>query len=236
LGRLKTAADARPNRQRDFYDAGLLPVLAQFFQSKLKDLLEHAFTETAECYRSAHGKEPAVAFLFPYLFRFVTAKIFMDRADAQGWNNLNTPRQILDKAETHSGSGLLKRLPAEFLDRRVLAKAWESISGTLHFQNLSVPDLVGIYEDLFVDDATRRKEGIHSTPFGLASYIVNHLPWQKIPVDQRVVLEGFNGHGIFLAQAMERMRADLDPPYERRLPHRNRNRKRLEPRDKFLEA
>ena len=219
LGRLKLASDAKSNRQRDFYDAGLLPVLERFFQAKLRDLLEHAFAETAESYRSVHNKEPAVAFLFPYLFRFVTAKIFMDRADAEGWDRLNTPRQILDRAEKHSGSGLLQRLPAEFFDRRVLAKVWESISGTLHFQNLSVPDLVGIYEDLFIDDSTRRKLGIHSTPLGLASYIVNHLPWEKIPLDQRVVLEGFSGHGIFLAQAMERMRADLDPKLTPRQRH-----------------
>lgn len=219
LGRLKSASDAKPNRQRDFYDAGLLPVLGRFFQTKLKDLLERGFADTAERYRSVHGKEPAVAFLFPYLFRFVTAKIFMDRADAQGWDGLNTPRQILDKAERHSGSGLLERLPAEFLERRVLAKAWESISGTLHFQNLSVPDLVDIYEDLFIDDSTRRKLGVHSTPLGLASYIVNHLPWHKIPIDQRVVLEGFSGHGIFLAQAMERMRVDLDPKLTPRERH-----------------
>ncbi|HEV2695281.1 MAG TPA: hypothetical protein VG347_20475, partial [Verrucomicrobiae bacterium] len=164
LGRLKSVSDAKPNPQLDFYDTGLLPVLEGFFQAKLKDLLERSFADTAECYRSVHCEEPAVAFLFPYLFRFVTAKIFMDRADAKGWAGLNTPRQILDKAESHSGSGLLKRLPAEFLERRVLAKAWESISGMLHFQNLSVPDLVAIYEDLFIDDNTRRKLGVHSTP------------------------------------------------------------------------
>jgi hypothetical protein len=219
LGRLKSASDAKPNPQLDFYDTGLLPVLEEFFQAKLKDLLERAFADTAECYRSVHGKDPAVEFLFPYLFRFVTAKIFMDRADAQGWNSLSTPRQILDKAESHSGSGLLKRLPAAFLDRRVLAKAWGSIDGTLRFHNLSVPDLVAIYEDLFIDDTTRRKLGVHSTPLGLASYIVNHLPWDNIPIDQRVVLEGFCGHGIFLAQAMERMSQDLDPKWTPRQRH-----------------
>jgi hypothetical protein len=219
LGRLKTASDAKPNRQLDFYDTGLLPVLEQFFQSKLKDLLERAFADTAECYRSIHDSEPSVAHLFPYLFRFVTAKIFMDRADAEGWDGLSTPRQILDKAESHSGSGLLDKLPAQFLDRRVLAKAWDSISGHLHFNNLSVPDLVGIYEDLFIDDTTRRKLGVHSTPLGLASYVVNHLPWGKIPIDQRVVMEGFCGHGIFLAQAMERLRRDLDPKLSPRQRH-----------------
>ncbi len=219
LGRLRAVSEARPNRQLDFYDTGLLPVLEQFFQSKLKDLLERAFADTADCYRSVHGSEPVVAYLFPYLFRFVTAKIFMDRADAEGWGGLSTARQILDKAETHSGSELLNKLPAEFLDRRVLAKAWDSISRHLRFNNLSVPDLVIIYEDMFIDDVTRRRLGVHSTPLGLASYVVNHLPWDKLPIDQRVVLEGFCGHGIFLAQAMERLGRDLDPKLTPRERH-----------------
>lgn len=219
LGRLKLASDAKPNRQLDFYDTGLLPVLEQFFQAKLNDLLERAFADTADTYRSVHGSEPDVAYLFPYLFRFVTAKIFMDRADAQGWDGLENPRKILAKAENHSGSGLLKKLPTTFLDTRILTKAWNSISGTLHFQNLSVPDLVGVYEDLFINEETRRKLGVHSTPIGLASYIVNSLPWEKIPVDQRIVVEGFCGHGIFLAQAMERLRSDLDPKLTPRQRH-----------------
>jgi hypothetical protein len=211
LGRLKSASDAKPNPQLDFYDTGLMPVLAEFFQSKLKDLLERSFADTAACYRSVHGREPEVSFLFPYLFRFVTARIFMDRADARGWAGLDDPREILEKAETHSGSGLLARLPPTFLDRQVLAKAWASVSGTLHFQNLSVPDLALIYEDLFIDEKTRRELSVHSTPVGLADYVVEHLPWEKLPVNQRTVFEPFCGHGIFLARAMERLRVDVDP-------------------------
>ncbi|HEV2691599.1 MAG TPA: N-6 DNA methylase, partial [Verrucomicrobiae bacterium] len=53
----------------------------------------------------------------------------------------------------------------------------------------------------------------------LASYIVNHLPWDKVPVEQRFILEGFCGHGIFLAQAMERMGQDLDPKWTPRQRH-----------------
>jgi hypothetical protein len=211
LGRLKTPSDAKPNRQLDFYDTGLMPVLAEFFRTKLKDLLERAFADTAECYKSVHHQQPAVAYLFPYLFRFVTAKIFMDRADAHGWDKLDDPLKILQKAEQHSGSGLLEKLPETFLDKRILAKAWSGISGTLHFQNLSVPDLADTYESSFINDKTRKELGVHSTPRGLADYIVEHLPWDDLPVDKRLVFEPFNGHGIFLACAMERLGRDLDP-------------------------
>src|SRR5205823_1407012 len=98
---------------------GLVPVLEELFQTKLKDLLERAFQATAACYEFVHGQSPGLPFLFPYLFRFVTAKIFTDRADAQGWAGLGSPLEILEKAEQHSGSGLLAQLPKEFLDWRV---------------------------------------------------------------------------------------------------------------------
>ena len=210
LGRLKTAADAKPNQQLDFYDTGLMPVLEEFFRSKLKDLLERAFAETAECYKAVHGQSPSVAHLFPYLFRFVTAKIFMDRADARGWGGLEDPLAILQKAEQHSGSGLLQKLPKSFLSKRVLEKAWTSISGNLHFQNLSVPDLADTYESSFINNETRKELGIHSTPRGLADYVIEHLPWQEVPVEERIVFEPFCGHGIFLACALERLSRDLD--------------------------
>lgn len=219
IGRLKSASDVRTSQQLDFYDAGLLPVLEQFFQSKLKDLLERAFSDTAECFRSVHGRDPEVSCLFPFLFRFVTAKIFMDRADAKGWENLSSPKQILNRAEAHSGSGLLNKLPKEFLDGRILTKAWESISRSLHFENLSVPDLVGIYEDLFIDDTARRNLGVHGTPVALATYVINQMPWETVPVDERVVLEPFCGHGVFLAQAMERLGRDLNSKLTPRQRH-----------------
>lgn len=219
LGRIKVPGDTRPNRQLDFFDAGLMPVLAEYFQSKLKDLLERSFVSTAECFEDLHGEKPAVAFLFPLLFRFVTAKIFMDRADAKGWDNLSSPRAVLEKAEDHSGSDLLKKLPKSFLHNKLLAEAWQSISNTLHFQNLSVPDLAYIYESSFINENTRRELGVHSTPLGLAEYIVQNLPWGDIPVDERRVFEPFCGHGIFLASAMNRLREDLPDDMNPRQRH-----------------
>ena len=187
LGRVKKAADVAADPQLDLFNRGLLPVLEKFFGRELKILLEAAFATTVECYRSVHSAEPDVRSLFPFLFRFVTAKIFIDRKEARGWDGLGTPQQIFQKAEDHSGSGLLAKLPPEFLHQRVLAAAWESISGSLNFQNLWVPDLAEIYESAFITKATRKQLGTHSTPHGLAEYVVNHLPWETLPVERRRV-------------------------------------------------
>ncbi len=219
LGRIKSFGEVKANRQLDFFDVGLVPVLSEFFQTKLKDLLERAFSRTAACYLQVHGHEPSIEYLFPYLFRFVTAKIFMDRADAKGWDDLSTPLAVLEKAESHSGSGLLAKLPGSYLHTDVLSEAWSSISESFHFQNLSVPDLAFIYESTFINDATRRQLGVHSTPLGLAEYIVQQLPWDGIPVEERRVFEPFSGHAIFLACAMERLREDLKPNLTPRQRH-----------------
>jgi N-6 DNA Methylase len=211
LGRVKRTADVVPEPQLELFQRGLLPVLEKFFRSELKTLLECAFTETADCFRRVHSAEPDVRSLFPFLFRFVTAKIFMDRADAKGWDNLGTPRQIFEKAEVHSGSDLLAKLPRTYLDRRILAHAWESISGTINFQNIAVADLAEIYESAFITEKTRKELGVHSTPHGLADYIVQHLPWKTLPIERRRVFEPFSGHAMLLAAAMARLGEDLDP-------------------------
>ncbi len=211
IGRIKSAAAVRPNRQLDFFDLGYFPVLTEFFQTKLKDLLERAFSRTAISYEQVHGQSPEVTSLFPYLFRFVAAKIFMDRADARGWDGLSDPLEILRKAEHHSGSDLLEKLPKPFFHPQVLEQAWLSVSRTLNFQNLSVPDLAFIYESSFINEQTRRELGVHSTPVGLANYIIEHLPWERLPIDERVVFEPFCGHGVFLASALTRLGVDLAP-------------------------
>ena len=139
LGRVKTARGVSVAVQTDIFDTGLAPALARKFQERLKEQLELSFAEIAEAYRSEHGREPEVAPLFAFLFRFVTAKIFMDRRDAKGWDKLDKPLEILEAAERHTG--LLGHPTSDFRRKRILAAAWESIRRNLHFQNLSVPDL-----------------------------------------------------------------------------------------------
>jgi hypothetical protein len=209
LGRVKAPADISARSQPDIFDNGLVPALERQFQTRLKELLEHSFQEIGAAYKQVHGRAPKVSPLFAFLFRFVTAKIFMDRADAIGWHGLNDPLEILKAAEKQTG--LLDKPESDFRRQHILDTAWASVKSTLHFQNLSVPDLAFVAESAFITDTTRDEFGVHSTPAGLADYVVNHLPWEEVPVAERVVLEAFSGHGIFLAKAMGRLGQDLAP-------------------------
>ena len=217
LGRVKRVDDVAPQSQPDLFDTGLAKALEKRFQARLKDLLEHSFAEIESAYRQVHGHAPKVSPLFSFLFRFVTAKIFMDRADATGWAGLSDPLEILKAAEKQTG--LLDKPQSDFRRKPILDAAWRSISSTLHFQNLSVPDLAFVAESAFITNRTRKELGVHSTPAGLADYIVNQLPWDQVPPDERVVWEPFCGHGIFLAKAMERLAQDIDPSWSAKRRH-----------------
>jgi hypothetical protein len=217
LGRVKRAGDMAPQSQPELFDTGLAKALEKRFQTRLKELLEHSFAEIASAYGQVHGRAPKVSPLFSFLFRFVTAKIFKDRADATGWDELDDPLEILKAAEKQTG--LLDKPQSDFRRKPILDAAWHSISSTLHFQNLSVPDLAFVAESAFITDRTREELGVHSTPAGLADYIVNQLPWDQVPPDERVVWEPFCGHGIFLAKAMERLAQDIDPSLSARRRH-----------------
>src|SRR5258706_8235513 len=95
LGRVKSTAEVSARSQNDLFDSGLVAALERQFQTRLKELLEHSFKEIETAYRQLHNRGPKVPALFAFLFRFVTAKIFMDRADAKGWAGLSDPLEIL---------------------------------------------------------------------------------------------------------------------------------------------
>lgn len=207
LSRVKSALS--PNTQLNFFDANLLPQLEEFFQPRLKDVLERSFVQIEDCFQNVHGQNPNIEQLFNYLFRFVTAKIFQDRGDVEGWTDLTDPLVILQKATAHSGLETGTQLPSTFLDPRLLNVAWKSVSTTLNFQNFFVPEVAFIYEEAFINAKTRKELGIHSTPERLVNYIVEHLPWEQIDIEQRRVFEPFCGHGIFLASSLERLKRDV---------------------------
>lgn len=217
MGRIRTARSFEVSSQPELFDTGLANALGRRFQIRLTEQLETSFQEIAAAYRFEHNREPEVAALFAFLFRFVTAKIFKDRGDAEGWADLQTPIDILTAAEKHTG--LLDRPESDFRRKRILEAAWASVSRNLHFQNLAVPDLAFVAESAFISDRTRDEFGVHSTPAGLAEYIVEQLPWEQVPVMDRVVWEPFCGHGIFLAKALERLGRDLPREFTPRKRH-----------------
>ena len=83
---------------------------------------------------------------------------------------------------------------------------WDNFRNAFNFQNLSVDDLAFIYENTLIRKETRKQFGIHSTPPAIAELIVDRLPFELLPEDERFVIEPCAGHGVFLVAALRRLR------------------------------
>jgi hypothetical protein len=197
--------------QLDFYDDHLLPFLEGRNFEKLDHVLHSVISKSKQTYRRLANRTPPFQELFPLAFRLIAAKVFRDRGYAGGWSSDNAA-VALRAIEKHYNVGA-DALPQSTVHRAdVLQKIWEVILSLFHFANLSEDDLALIFEKTFITPATRKKLGIHSTPPRVAQYLVNKLPLETIPEDQRYVFEPFTGHGRFLVAAMRRMRSLLTEP------------------------
>lgn len=194
-------------RQLDFIDLGLIPALEEEISRKLHALLGEAINEAQKIYRKRTGHPPDVQQLFRMVFRLLAGRVLHDRGVA-GFRNLNEPidpSAILAKVGDYYRE-ILPVLQDKAAQQAALERLWAGFS----FQNLSVNILAYIYENTLVDPKVREELGIHSTPRSIARYIVNQLPFEDIPRDQRIVVEPCSGHGVFLVAALKRLR-DLIP-------------------------
>jgi hypothetical protein len=213
LGRIKRPnfGATKPPCQQELFDRNLLPTLSRRIREQLRLLLEETSKTTIKIYHEVHGSPPNLQHLFPFLFRFLTVKIFQDRHDAEGWENLGGAQEVFDKADAHYGTGKTPRIPQSYFHKEILERTWDNIAQNLNFANIAISDLAAVYETTFITPENRKVFGVHSTPEPLAEYIVQNLPWENLPLNQRRVFEPFSGHAILLASAMSRLGQDLPP-------------------------
>ena len=195
--------------QLDFYDLGLLPLLEQQAREKLDRLLQETVELSIEEFqRDSDFTDDDYPPLFRLLFRLIAAKVLADRGHPGDWLKdeahliINAVQAFYFKETTPEA--VLSHSPTQQV-------AWERVKKGFHFQNLSVDSLAYVYENTLVAPETRRLFGIHSTPPAIAEYIIRHLPFEDLPLNQRRIFEPFAGHGVFLVAAMQRMR-ELMPP------------------------
>ncbi|HEX3719303.1 MAG TPA: N-6 DNA methylase [Verrucomicrobiae bacterium] len=193
--------------QLDFIDLGLIPALEEEIADKLHQLLNEALAAAQKVYKQRTGQSPDVRQLFRLIFQLLAGRVLSDRA-IPGFRNLSAiqdPSTILEQVRKHYG----ENLPI-LQDKAAQQAAFEQLWTGFSFQNLSVDILAHIYENTLVDPHIREELGIQSTPRSIARYIVNRLPFENIPCDQRLIVEPCSGHGVFLVSALKRLR-DLLP-------------------------
>ena len=191
--------------QLDFVDIGLLPALKGMIHGKLDRLLRNILQEAVNIHKEVTtGHKPDETLLFRLVFRFLAAKIFKDKKHPGNWASLqaNTIIQEIQRFYQLTVPGMQKILDEPNTQELV----WDRFRNAFNFQNISVDDLAFIYENTLIRKETRKQFGIHSTPAVIADLIVNRLPIESLPQDQRNVLEPCAGHGVFLVAALRRLR------------------------------
>lgn len=203
LYRAKAVRPRPKAKQLDFVDLGLMPAIDEVASEKLHSLLLDVIATGRESYRVLHGKDPDYARLFALVFRFLAAKLLSDRGLQGDWLVLDAP-DVLERVECFYS--LQTPLQEALQETGVQEAIWRNVRRSFHFENVSVDTLAYVYENTLVTSETREIYGTHSTPRGIAAFLVENLPFENLPPADRHVLEPCAGHGVFLVSAMHRLR------------------------------
>ncbi len=199
------AFDAAPV-QLDFFDIGLLVTIESAVHTKLDALLRETIAASKSVYQERNLGALDYAGLFRLVFRLLAAKLFADRGHPGDWMQPD-PAEVVSAVERFYFQSAA--VDPVLDDPEVQSIAWSRIRSAFHLQNISVEALAYVYENTLVDEQMRRRYGTHSTPRDLAEYVVRHLPFEELQVDDRRVFEPFAGHAAFLIAALGRLRALL---------------------------
>ncbi len=192
--------------QLDFFDIGLIPVIEGVVHVKLDNLLRDVLAICKSVYQEYHNTDLNNEALFRLVFRLVAAKLLGDRQHSDRWLSSNV-QEVLRAVENFY---FRNTSPQAILDDvHVQNAAWQRIRSAFSFQNLSVEALAYIYENTLVSPDIRKRQSIHATAHLLAEYIVQQLPFEELPLEERRVFEPFAGHAPFLIAALGRLRALL---------------------------
>ncbi|OGW17389.1 MAG: hypothetical protein A3G93_03905 [Nitrospinae bacterium RIFCSPLOWO2_12_FULL_45_22] len=205
--------------QLDFIDIGLFPALKGMIHGKLDRLLKDILQKAIITYESnTSGVKPDETLLFRLIFRFLAAKILKDKKHPGNWA---TPQANSIIEEIQRFYGLTAPNMQKILDEPGTQQiVWDKFRNAFNFQNTSVDDLAFIYENTLIREETRKQFGIHSTPPVIAELIVDRLPFESLPQDERYVLEPCAGHGVFLVAALRRLRELLPISWRDKERHR----------------
>lgn len=205
--RAKSIGFARGPVQLDFFDTGLLPTLEGTTHKKLDQLLRDVLATCKAVYAEHHDSEPDYQSLFRLIFRFIASKMLADRGyPGDEWLHPD-PQRVIAAVDAF----YFRQAPDEGVlqDPLVQRVAWDKIRTAFLFQNLSVEALAYVYENTLVSERNREVFDTHATPPQFAEYIVQQLPFDELPQDERRVFEPFTGHAPFLIAALGRLRTLL---------------------------
>lgn len=211
---------SQPNPQQlnFFIDSGILIALENEASKKLEYLITSILFKVEQLNQKL--KHPFDANrIFRILFKFITAKLFLDR-------NIKTNPVIDFEKPLDVDAAICNYYNTEPEDifesnnPKILEIIATEVSSLIKLNNLSVDSLTYIYENTFVTPNRRKNFGIHSTPSYIADYLLAQLPIENLPKDQWKFFDPMCGHGILLIAAIRKMRPYLPTEWSGRERHK----------------
>jgi SAM-dependent methyltransferase len=120
-----------------------------------------------------------------------------------------------DASEQQALAAARQMFPRQFMwlddiaaeDEARLVGALQILGENVNYAGLSPAVVSHVYESALVDEAVRKDLGVYYTPPELARRISEHIPFEEVAPDDRVVLDPTCGSGTLLLAAYERMQA-----------------------------
>lgn len=190
--------------QLGFVDIGLWPAIEKEIRERLDRLLTQTIKDSIQYYKGRYP-DAIVPYknLFRLVFRLLAGKVLFDKGGKDSDQFPDTPGELLEQVEQFYGDDI----PRQMLENKhIVSIIWDVVRNSINFQNVTPETLAYIYENTLVTKETRKAYGTHSTPVGLAEYIVRQLPIENLDSSRRYVFEPCSGHGIFLIAAMKRIK------------------------------
>jgi len=205
-------------RQLEFVDSGLLPLMEAELGHVVSTLLEECVQDLAHqlgwqsLEDSSAGRRKA-EWLVQAPFWLLAAKTLCDknverfrRLDLQDFDT------VFSRLSRHYKSDDSSPLHVPKNRQRALTAVAEKIDRFASLELLSAEALGHVYESTLINKATRKLLGTHSTPPWLIDYVLGKLrPWiAAMPAEDRRVFEPACGHAGFLVGAL-RLLDELRP-------------------------
>jgi hypothetical protein len=194
--------------QNGLFD-GLIPELEERISKILDPRLTVAFKDGWNTYQRTTGTAPAEDLLFKVAFWVLAGKVFADRHHPN-FTDLISETATADNVLARIGAHY-KTPPGDLLNRETREAIFRHVWSNMDFRNLSVEALSQIWLKTLVTSETRKRLGIHRTRRSIVRFIIDRMPFDGVPPNERHVLEPCSGSATFLICAMERMREVLPP-------------------------
>ena len=213
ISRAKNAGNIVKGEQLYFVDAGLMWPLENEMGERLGGLMRRVLVSLQGALTEKQLEKPeSQQRIFRTAFSLLCAKILKDKGVRNfAGLQIDDVDAVLEAVRAHYGAQE-KIVFDTTRQRKAIEEAADNISKFARLSNLTTEAFGYMYENLFVDKASRATLWIHATPSYLVDYIVWQLwPWIKeIPEQERIVLEPACGHAPFLTGAMRLLRELFD--------------------------